>query len=72
MVNKRPASALTEGALKAHGADGAMSLEEKMQKIKDEQDPFICFNVRLVYIMIHNITCYDLSRLVVSSSTSGP
>jgi hypothetical protein len=71
MVNKRPAAALTEGAVHAHGAEGAMSLEEKMKKIKDTQDQLLCFNMRLGYINIHTTVCCDL-LLLVSTLTSGP
>ena len=43
-VIKRPASALTQSALDAHGENTEMSLEEKMKRIQDSQDIFILFN----------------------------
>ena len=43
MVVKRPASALTQSALDAHGENTEMSLEEKMKRIQESQDIFIFF-----------------------------
>ena len=41
MVIKRPASALTQSALDAHGENIEMPLEEKMKKIQQSQDIFV-------------------------------
>ena len=72
MVIKRPASALTEGAVRAHGAECTMTLEDEMKGTKETQDQLLRFNVRLGYTVVHNFVCCDLLRLVVSALTSGP
>ena len=38
MVIKRPASALTQSALDAHGENTEMPLEEKMKRIQESQE----------------------------------
>ena len=53
MVIKRPASALTQSALDAHGENTEMSLEEKMKNIQQSQDIFILFNPFQLFIK-HN------------------
>ena len=57
MVIKRPASALTQSALDAHGENIEMSLEEKMKRI--QEDIFICFGTRFRFICFDN-SCIQL------------
>ena len=52
-VIKRPSSALTEGALDAHGENTEMSLEEKMKKIM-EMKPGLKDYSRINYRLIQD------------------